>query len=146
MSEGTMERWHYAGRRQPAKGAKALHAWLDSQDKVLHYGVGAGVIGGAYDVEVWREDDSVRAGVARATYAGEKHDDQDLVARWELADLTTRQVLAAGAAERRHAKDTSLERNLAGVRRLAAQCRTQDELAALQELVRRETSRAWWSR
>lgn len=142
----TPAEWAYLGRRLPSDGkTKPWHAWQDETGRELHYTDGAAVIGGIYEVEVLREEESVRARIKGAKYLGRKVD-ADEVARNEALDAGTRQELARQAAERKHARSSELDEALAPVLRIARSCRTRHEATMLASVVSSKITEAWWTR
>lgn len=120
MSE-TTARFVYVGKRQHSRGL--AHAWLREDDldgdEMLYTKLKASVVGGVYEVEIVEQDDdhtTVRAGTLG--WQGEKVDDGDLVANWELRSRAAQQAHDVEKAEKRAASDSELARAMDPLRRI----------------------------
>lgn len=111
-----MEVWTYAGKR--INNTKLSDCWYDG-DKLLYYtGFGAGSVGSMYEIDVTREDDSIKVRTTRPKYIGKRHPDADMVARFVTQDLSDRAKYRAIRDEKKDpgALDEAMEPLLAYAR------------------------------
>lgn len=135
----------YIGRRLNEK-SKVIHAWLLGEREVYYDKVAGQVVGGIYAMNAVVDDTNLSVYRSTMRYTGQKVDDVDQVAAWQLADQHARTTAAEAAAERRHAKSTELDAALAPLVAVVRKVRTVAEARALAKVVADKILEAWWNR
>lgn len=136
--------WTYAGRRL-GDTTKPVHEWVDTDDKARRFaGVAGSAVGGIYEIDTTPDGSQCYPGSLKFT--GDKLDDPDRVAQWQLLDKQTRATVAMQAAERRASKHTELESAMAPLIRVVQGCRTRADANAVIQRIQADLTEAWWSK
>jgi hypothetical protein len=135
----TVERWTYLGRRY-RPGVGIVHAWERADGREAVFKKFPGTVGGVYDITVV-DGDKVRG---NPKWTGDSVG-TDRHAILTAADRDAYATKATVDAEKRLGKSDRLDRAIEPLERLAAGCRTVEELEALQGIVRSRLVKARWN-